>query len=324
MESGRTPTGPVRVLSKNFVGARRVSRMSITQRREAIQGYLFILPWVLGFIFFTAGPMLASFYYSFNDYHIQRPPQFAGIENYMYAFTRDRLFWLSVRRTLYWSFLTVPVGIIGSLLAAILLNQKLMGTPFYRTCFFLPHLTPVVAAALLWTWMLQPDVGIMNSALAQIGIRGPRWLSSVQWALPALAMISLWNSIGGNRMLIFLAGLQAIPESLYEAADIDGASVFRKHLHITLPLISPAMFFNLVLGVISSFQVFDMAYVTTSGGPAYSTHFYALHLYQQAFVSFDMGYGSALAWILFITVLTLTLIQLALQNRWVYYESGTG
>ncbi len=324
MGSGNTPQGPERVLPKPFVSTKRAHRMSATRRRQAIYGYLFILPWVLGFLFFTAGPMIASFIYSFCDYHIQRPPRFTGLENYAYAFVKDQLFWPSVRRTIYWSILTVPLGILGSLLAAILLNQKLRGTSIYRTFFFLPHLTPVVAASLLWTWMLQPDIGIVNTALRSIGIVGPRWLSSVQWALPALAIIALWNGIGGNRMLIFLAGLQAIPETLYEAADIDGAGAIRKHLHITLPLISPAMFFNLVLGLIASFQVFDMAYVTTSGGPAYATHFYALHLYRQAFVSFDMGYGSALAWILFVAVLSLTLIQLKLQNRWVYYESGTG
>ncbi|MBC7078532.1 MAG: sugar ABC transporter permease [Synergistales bacterium] len=208
------------------------------------------------------------------------------------------------------------------MLAAMLLNQGLKGSAVYRTCFFLPHLTPLVAAAMLWTWILQPDIGILNSLLAGIGVRGPKWLQSTKWALPSLAMISLWNGIGGNRMLIFLAGLQSIPETLYEAAELDGAGAFRKVLHITVPMISPATFFNLILGVISSFRVFGMAFVTTSGGPAYSTYFYALHLYQQAFVSFDMGYGCALAWILFAAVLTLTVIQLILQKYWVYYEGA--
>jgi multiple sugar transport system permease protein len=194
--------------------------------------------------------------------------------------------------------------------------------PFYRTFFFLPHLTPVVAAAILWTWILQPDIGILNTLLAKVGIDGPNWLQDIRWSMPALAMISLWTTIGGNKMLIFLAGLQGIPESLYEAADIDGATGVQKFFNITLPLISPAMFFNLILGIIASFQVFSMAFVTTKGGPAYATYFYALHLYQQAFVSFDMGYGSALAWIFFAAVLALTLFQLWLQKRWVYYESA--
>jgi multiple sugar transport system permease protein len=295
--------------------------LSLMQWREALHGYAFISPWVIGFLVFTLGPMIASLYYSFADYHIQRPPVFVGLRNYIHAVSGDRLFWLAVRRTVYWSLLTVPLGIAGSLCAAILLDQGTKGTAIYRTCFFLPSLTPVIAASLLWTWILQPDVGIMNTLLAQVGIRGPRWFSSVQWAMPALAMIALWNGIGGSRMLIFLAGLQAIPESLYEAAAIDGAGFWRRHLHITLPMISPAMFFNIVLGLIGSFQVFDMAYVTTSGGPAYATHFYALHLYRQAFVSFDMGYGSALAWLLFATILLLTLLQLKLQSRWVYYEA---
>jgi multiple sugar transport system permease protein len=223
---------------------------------------------------------------------------------------------------LTWSVLTVPLGIVGSLLAAILLNQGLKGRALYRTFFFLPHLTPTVAAAMLWVWILQPDIGLINSLLERVGIIGPMWLQSMKWALPSLAMISLWTGIGGNRMLIFLAGLQAIPESLYEAAEIDGAGAIHKTLHITLPMISPAIFFNMVLGIISSFRVFSMAFVTTSGGPAYATHFYALHLYVKAFVSFDMGYGSALAWIFFAAVLILTVFQLWLQKHWVYYEGA--
>jgi multiple sugar transport system permease protein len=296
--------------------------MSRRRRLEAVQGYLFIAPWLFGFLVFTLGPMLASLYYSFTRYNVQTTPVFLGFYNYLYAFTQDPLFWVSVQRTLAWSAMTVFPSLIGALLAAILLNQQLRGMAFYRTCFFLPHLTPVVAAAILWTWILQPDIGILNTLLGRVGINGPNWLSDIHWAMPALAMIALWTGIGGNKMLIFLAGLQGIPESLYEAADIDGATGPQKFFNITLPLISPAMFFNLILGVIASFQVFGMAFVTTKGGPAYATYFYALHLYQQAFVSFDMGYGSALAWIFFAAVLALTLLQLWLQKRWVYYESS--
>lgn len=299
-------------------------RWGMSRRRwlEATQGYLFIMPWLLGFLVFTLGPMLASFYYSFTLYNVQTSPRFTGLYNYNYAFNEDPLFWVSVNRTLLWSVMTVVPSLFGALLAAVLLNQKLRGMAIYRTMFFLPHLTPVVAAAILWSWILQPDIGILNNFLSQIGIRGPNWLSDIRWAMPALAMISLWTTIGGNKMLIFLAGLQGIPESLYEAADIDGATGVQKFFSITLPLISPAMFFNLILGIIASFQVFGMAFVTTKGGPAYATYFYALHLYQQAFVSFDMGYGSALAWIFFAAVLVLTLFQLWLQKRWVYYESS--
>ena len=297
-------------------------RLSPRRRLEAIQGYLFISPWILGFLAFTLGPMIASFYYSFTLYNVQTAPRFIGFQNYDYAFNGDPIFWVSVQRTLLWSVMTVFPSLIGSLLAAVLLNQHLRGVAVYRTFFFLPHLTPIVAAAILWTWILQPDTGILNTFLAQLGIRGPKWLQDIRWSMPALAMISLWTTIGGNKMLIFLAGLQAIPESLYEAAEIDGANGVQKFFAITLPLISPAMFFNLILGVIASFQVFGMAFVTTRGGPAYATYFYALHLYQQAFVSFDMGYGSALAWLFFAAVLGLTLFQLWLQKRWVYYESA--
>jgi multiple sugar transport system permease protein len=207
-------------------------------------------------------------------------------------------------------------------LAAVLLNRGLRGNNFYRTAFFLPSLTPVVAAALLWTWILNPRVGVLNASIEAVtGLRGPNWLADIDWALPSLAAISLWTGIGGNRMLIFLAGLQGIPPELYEAAEIDGAGPLMKFRHVTVPLISPAIFFNLVLGIIFSFRVFAFAFVTTGGGPARATYFYALHLYTQAFSSFDLGYGSALAWILFLVVLALTVLNMQLSKRWVHYES---
>lgn len=310
------------------VGVGFLGGLSRARRTEALQGYVLISPWVIGFLAFTAYPMLASFYYSFTNQKILGSADWIGLRNYVYAFTGkpfgggDPLFWVSMERTITWVLLTVPLGVFGSLVAAVLLNQSLKGTTFLRTAFFLPHLTPVVAASLLWMWILQPDIGVLNSVIESLtGIRGPKWLSSIEWALPSLAMISLWNAIGGNRMLIFLAGLQGIPQEMYEAARIDGASPFRQWLHITVPLVSPAIFFNLIIGIIASFRVFAMAFVTTRGGPAYSTYFYALHLYQQAFVSFDMGYACALAWVLFVIVLIITLIQMKLADRWVYYES---
>ena len=299
------------------------------RRREALQGLAFISPWLIGFLAFTAYPMFASFYYSFTNYKILAPPKWVGLQNYAYALsgrplgtTGDPLFWLSVERTVTWVVVTVPLGIVGSLLAAVLLNRGMVGTRFYRTAFFLPSLTPVVAATLLWTWILNPRLGILNAAIEGLtGWEGPNWLTSIEWALPSLAMISLWTAIGGNRMLIFLAGLQGIPPELYEAARVDGAGPVRTWWHITVPLITPAIFFNLVLGIIFSFRVFAFAFVTTGGGPARSTYFYALHLYTMAFSSFDMGYGSALAWILFLTVLVLTILNMQLSKRWVYYES---
>jgi len=303
--------------------------MTHARRKEALQGLAFISPWLLGFLAFTAYPMLASLYYSFTNYNMLAPPRWVGPQNYVYAFTGkplgtngDPLFWHSMERTVVWVLATVPLGIFGSLLAAVLLNRGLRGTALYRTAFFLPSLTPIVAASLLWTWILNPQIGILNALIEGVtGWRGPQWLASVEWALPSLAMISLWTAIGGNRMLIFLAGLQGIPQELYEAARVDGAGPLRTWWHITVPLITPALFFNLILGVIVSFRVFAFAFVTTGGGPARSTYFYALHLYTQAFQSFDMGYGSALAWILFAIVLVITVVNIKLANRWVYYES---
>ena len=273
--------------------------------------------------------MVASLYYSFTNYNVLAPPKWVGIQNYAYALsgkpfgtTGDPLFWLSVQRTVTWVVVTVPLGIFGSLLAAVLLNRGLRGTNFYRTAFFLPSLTPIVAASLLWAWMLNPRYGIVNAVIeGATGLRGPNWLADIDWALPALAMISLWTAIGGNRMLIFLAGLQGIPPELYEAARVDGAGPLRTWRYITVPLISPAIYFNLVLGVIVSFRVFALAFVTTEGGPARATYFYALHLYTMAFSSFDMGYGSALAWLLFLAALILTVINMQLSKKWVHYES---
>jgi multiple sugar transport system permease protein len=288
--------------------------------KEALQGFAFISPWAIGFLAFTIGPLLMSLYYSLSQYTLLRSPQFVGLQNYTTALLRDRVFWKSVERTLLWSISTVPLGILGSFCAALLLNRPVKGVTFWRICFFLPSLTPTVAAAILWLWILQPDVGIANMVIRMVfGIKGPGWLSDPDWALPSLVMINLWTTIGSNRMLIFLAGLQGVPRELYDAALVDGANWWQRVWHITLPMISPTMFFNMILGVIGSLQVFGMAFVATAGGPAYATYFYALHLYQTAFKSFDMGYGSALAWLLFLTILVLTVLQTKLASRWVYY-----
>ncbi len=290
------------------------------RKKEALQGYLFISPWILGFLAFTLGPLLASLYYSLTQYTLLTSPQWIGLKNYYNAFFKDRLFWTTVKCTLTWSFTTVPLGIIGSFFAALLLDRGVRGTTLWRICFFLPSLTPQVAASMLWLWILQPDVGIVNNLIRMIfNTRGPGWMADPNWAMPSLILISLWTSVGSNRMLIFLAGLQGVPRELYDAGLVDGTNWWQKTWHITIPMISPTIFFNLVLGIIGSFQVFGMAFVTTGGGPAYATYFYALHLYQIAFRSFDMGYGSALAWILFITVLIVTFIQMKVSGRWVYY-----
>jgi multiple sugar transport system permease protein len=292
-------------------------------RREAIEGYVCLAPWALGFVIWIAGPMLYSLYLSLTDSDVLSPPKFVGLKNYERAFFVDDLFWSSLGRTFYYAMLVVPAGMAGSLLAALLLNQKLRATNVYRTLYFLPHLTPTVAAALLWVWVLQPEFGLVNYLLDLLGIQGPAWFGSKEWAIPALAMIALWNGIGGNRMMIFLAGLQGVPPSLLDAAEIDGAGTWAKFRHVTLPMISPTLLFNLILGVIGALKVFTLAYVATKGGPAYATWFLAYHIYQEAFQYFRMGYGSALAWIFLVIVLVLTLINFGLSRRWVYYRGAS-
>jgi multiple sugar transport system permease protein len=317
-------TSTSQVLTPQSAAQPAARRMSNARRREALQGYLYIGPWILGFLFFVAGPLVASLYYSFTYYPLLADPTWVGLQNYSDALFKDRIFWTAVQRTLLWAITTVPLGIIGSFFAAVLLNRGIWGKTLWRVLFFLPSLTPEVAAAVLWVWILQPDVGVVNGVIkAWFGIRGPNWLASPDWALPSLVLVSLWTGIGSIRMLIFLAGLQGVPQELYDAGMVDGVNWWQKIWHITVPMISPTILFNLILGIIGSLQVFGLAFVTTAGGPAYATYFYALHLYQTAFRSFDMGYGSALAWFLFATILVLTLIQISLSRRWVYYAGET-
>jgi multiple sugar transport system permease protein len=295
-------------------------RVVTNAQREALYGYLFSSPGILGFLIWVLGPMIASFYLSFTQYSVTSPARWSGLQNYIFAFTQDRLFWNSLVRTLYYAFVMVPVGLVGSLMAAALLNQQLKYTTMWRTLFYLPSLTPVVAAAMLWRYLLNTDVGLLNHLLWTIfRIPGPNWLGARAWAVPALMLISLWGSIGGGRMIIFLAGLQGIPQEMYEAADIDGASQIGKFYHVTLPLLTPTIFFNLVLGVIGALQIFTLAFIGTQGGPSYATYFYALHVYTKAFVSFDMGYASALSWLFMVVISVLTVINFIGSNRWVFY-----
>lgn len=289
------------------------------RRREAIWGYIFLLPWAFGFVLWFAGPMLASLVLSLTEYSIIKPPKFVGLQNYINAFTEDDLFFSSLGRTFYYALVVVPLGVVGSMLLAVLLNRKMPAKNLFRTLYFLPHVTPVVATVLLWRWILQPEIGLVNFALEKVGIVGPKWLGSTEWAIPSLIIMALWGSIGGNRMMIFLAGLQGVPQELYEAADIDGASGWHKFRHVTVPLITPTIFFNVVLGVIGALKVFTSAFIATSGGPAYATWFYALHVYTQAFKYFYMGYACALAWIFFVIMFIFTFIQFRSSARWVYY-----
>jgi len=293
------------------------------QAHNALWGYILLLPWLLGLIIFTLGPIIASFYLSFTKYEVISPPVWIGLENYQKAFFGDDLFWPSLWRTFEYSIAIVPLGLLGSLFLAMLLNRGMKGTNIFRTVFFLPSLTPVVALALLWAWLFHPSVGPINLGLSYVGIHGPGWLTDKNWALTALIIISLWASLGGNAMLIFLAGLQGVPDSLMDAAEIDGAGRWAKFRNIILPMISPTMLFNLILGVIGALKVFTLSFVATQGGPSYATWFFALHIYQQAFSYFRMGYGSALAWIFVVMLLVLTYIQLTLSRRWVYYAGGS-
>jgi multiple sugar transport system permease protein len=298
------------------------NRESRWQRRQNILGYLWVSPWILGFIIFTAGPMIASLVLSFTNYRIINVMKWTGLQNYVTALTTDELFWPSLRLTFSYMLVVVPVGLVGSLLLAMLLNQRVRGESVFRTLFYLPTLTPVAAAALLWAWLLHAEVGLVNYLLYLIGIKGPPWFGSVKWAMPAIILITLWTSMGGGRMIIFLAGLQGVPQEFYEAAEIDGAGPLSKFLHITLPMISPTIFFNLILGIIGALQVFNTAYITTKGGPGRATWFFALHIYTNAFEYFDMGYASTLAWLLFLVLLVFTVIQLRLSDRWVYYAGS--
>jgi multiple sugar transport system permease protein len=304
--------------------ARIVGVGSAMQAHDAVWGYVFLLPWLFGLIVFWLGPILMSFVLSFSQYDVISAPKFIGLANYQTAFFGDKLFWPSILRTIEYSAVVVPVGLLGALFLASLLNRGLPGTNIFRASFFVPTLTPSVALAMVWIWLLQPTIGPINYGLKLIGITGPGWLSSPQWALPSIIFINLWASMGGNAMIIFLAGLQGVPQELYEAASLDGAGGWSRFRHVTFPMISPTFLFNLVLGVIGALKVFTTAFVSTQGGPNYATWFFALHIYQQAFFFFKMGYGSALAWIFVILVLIFTFFQLRMSRRWVYYAGGEG
>ena len=300
-----------------------VGAKSKFQVHRALWGYVFALPWILGLIIFWGGPILASLYFSFTEYAVIGAPTWIGLDNYANAFFRDDLFWPSLWRTFLFTVVYVPAAVGGALILAVLLNQKLKGTNIFRTVFFVPHLLPAVALAVVWIYLLAPRLGPINNFLRDIGVENPpAWLASRSTALLSVTMINVWAAVGGNTMLIFLAGLQGVPQELYEAADIDGASPLTKFRHVTLPLLTPTIFFNVILAVIGALKVFTTAWVATQGGPSYATWFLALHIYYQAFQYFRLGYGSALAWILAGILIFFTWIQVRYSRRWVHYEGG--
>jgi multiple sugar transport system permease protein len=297
--------------------SRAAARLSRWKSRHWI-GWLFILPWFIGFLWFDVLPLFLNTYLSFTDFSVgAKIPNWVGLANYREMFGSDHLIGISFKNTLYYMGLSVPLLILLAFSLALLLNANIRGRGAYRTIFYLPSLVPAVASSMIWVFMLRTRNGLINQVLGLVGIPAIPWLGRPEWAKPALILMSLWGF--GGQMVIYLAGLQGISQELYEAAEIDGASGLQKLIRITVPLMTPTIFFNLIMSIIGSFQVFTAAYIMTNGGPLKSTLFYMLHLYNNAFRYFKMGYASAMALILFLIILTLTLIVNRTSERWVYY-----
>lgn len=295
-------------------------RTSPSQRRQNLYGYLFLTPWLIGFFGLFIGPGLYSLFLSLTKYDVLSSPVFVGLKNYSDMFTKDDLFWPSLGRTAYYAIVSVPLSVIGSMTLAILLNTRLRGVTIFRTLFFMPSLVPLVATIVLFKVLLNSDFGLVNTFLRGVGVENPPgWFADQAWAIPSLVLIRLWGSLGGTQMIIFLAGLQGIPTELYDAAAIDGASSWQSTRHVTIPLLTPTIFFNTVLGIIGAMQTFAAAFIATEGGPGFATWFFALHIWKQAFDYFNMGYAAALAWFFALIIVTLTLIQMRLSKRFVFY-----
>lgn len=286
--------------------------------RRNIEGWLFVLPVVIGILAFQFFPILVSMYASLTRWDGINPPVFVGLDNFVTLFTQDRFFRLTLRNTVYFTVGNVPLTIAVAFGLALLANRKMRGTTFFRTAYFTPFVTNVVAISLVWFWFYAPENGVLNGLLTTVGIDGPAWLSSSRWAMPAVILVSVWQGVGYS-MIILLAGLQSIPESLYEAANIDGATSWHRLRYVTLPLLTPSFFFLMIVQFILSFQVFGIIFVMTQGGPANATNVYIYYLYQNAFAFGKMGYASAMAWILFVIIVVVTLIQWRVQKRWVFY-----
>lgn len=292
--------------------------MSRMEMKENVWGYIFILPWIIGFLWFFLGPFVSAIYLSFTRYTLVKAPIWVGFKNYIKLFTDDALFPKALVVTFKYAAMSVPLSLISSLMIAVLLNQKIKAMPLFRTIYYLPAVLPALSVWLLWAWLFDPTFGLFNSMLSTIGIKGPNWLGSTSWVLPSIVLMGLWGI--GRSTIIYLAALQGVPQELYDAVEVDGASVLRRFWSITLPMISPAIFFNLIMGVIGTFQVFGAAYTMTGGGPNNASLFYQLYLYRKAFEDFRMGYASSLAWIIFFIILFFTLLILKGSPMWVYYE----
>lgn len=307
----------MKVLSTN---QRREQRWFL--RRADLEFYLFISPWLIGFAIFELFPITAAFAIGLTRWTITSPPGWVGLANYRQILLHDPRFLHALWNTAYYTVASVPFRVVAAAAVAVLVNRRWLGIAVFRAIFYLPSLISGVAIAILFFWIFHPTYGLINSALLLVGIHGPRWFFSIDWAMPGFILMSLWG-IGGN-MVILLAGLQGVPQSLREAARIDGAGWWQEVRHVTLPMLSPALFFVILSTTVASFQVFNQFYVLTEGGPADATMVYMLYLYQTAFRDFQMGYASALAWVLFIIVLALTLLQFRAARRWVFYEEDPG
>lgn len=277
---------------------------------------LFISPWLIGFILFSAWPLLSSIWLSFTNYDIITKPKWIGGANYRSLVSDDPVFWKSLWVTVRFAAISVPLGIVVGVALALLLNVKTRAMALFRTILFMPSVMPVVATSVVFAWLLNPEIGLVNGLLSVVGLRGPAWLQDTAWAPWSLVFMSVWG-VGGS-MVIYLAGLKDIPQYLYEAAAIDGATGFSRLRHVTLPLLTPVIFFNLVMGVIGAFQYFTQAYIMTQGGPEGSTTFYALYLFQRSWKYFDMGYACAMGWILFVVIMVITGVAFRLSGKWVY------
>jgi multiple sugar transport system permease protein len=288
-------------------------------RREAFDGYLFIAPWLIGFVLFVAGPMIGAIVLAMLRWDFIGSPTWIGLANFQRLFTSP-LVRVSLWNTAFYTFLSVPLQLMVALGTALLLNQRLHFLSFFRTCFYLPSVMPAVANAVLWLWLLNPEIGLANALLRLVGLPQLQWIYDPNLAKPTFILISLWGV--GNTMIVFLAGLQGVPQSLYEVAELDGANWWHRFRHVTLPMISPVILFNLIIGIIASFQVFTNAFLLTNGGPQNATLFTVLYIYRLGFEQSNIGMAAALAWLLFLIILVFSLIQLRLSRSWVYYEGG--
>jgi multiple sugar transport system permease protein len=299
----------------------RPRRLTPTERRELLVGLLFASPWIIGFLGFTLFPIASSFYYSFTRYDLLRPPVFIGLENYTNLLTNDEDFRIVAYNTAWWVIFSTPFGILSAFLMALLLNTKIVARSFFRAVFFFPSIVPVVVSAFVWLFLLNVQYGAVNATLQSLGLPVVPFLSNPAIVKPTLVVIHMWAQ--GAAMVIFLATLQDVPRSLYEAAIVDGASALRRLWHITIPMVSPVILFNLVMSFISGFQYFTLPWLLTQGGPAQSTEFYSLFLYRNAFVYLRMGKANALAWLLFAVIIFFTYLLFRFSGRFVYYAGGS-